>query len=173
VALLGPGIWKEDEDPLDRSRGQRLNQHAGVIHEKPHIGEASLLHLGEQLDDAVLEHFAADQAAAWLSRGLCRQVLARPEAELEPYRLHRCGKKAARLEQTFSRHIEAELRQKRCEEFALRGPQLTAVATAVDDPRVRRIDGGRACVQNAARNSVTRSSRSQEKPPSASGVRPK
>jgi hypothetical protein len=173
MTLLGPGIGEENEDPLHRGFGERLHQDTRIVHEKPHIDETALPHLGQQLRNAVLEDFAADNAAERLASGLRRQMLAAAESKLEPDGFDWRVEQSAGLESSVFREVEAQTGKQRRQELALPGPQLAAAAAAIDDPLAgfARFGGDRP--QNAALSSLTRSSRSQEKPPSASGVRPK
>jgi hypothetical protein len=173
MTLLRPGIGEENEHPLDRGFGERLDQQTRIVHEKPHIDETPPPHLRQQLRNAVLEDLAADETAARLRSGLRSQMLAGTESKLEPDRFDWRVEQSAGLEPSDFRQVEAQIGKQRRQDLALSGPQLAAAAAAIEDPLAGCVRIGGLRPQNAALSSFTRSSRSQEKPPSASGVRPK
>ena len=108
------------------------------------------------------------KAISRMRAGLRGEMLAAAEADLEPERSARVREGRERIAR-----IDAQPRQKRAEQLVLRRPQPLALAAAVERARgVAR--PGRPVRQDSAERSVsTRSVRSHEKPPSASGLRPK
>ena len=101
--------------------------------------------------------------------GLRGEMLAAAEADLEPERSARVRERRERIAR-----IDAQPRQKRAEQLVLRRPQPLALAAAVERARGVALGRGRPVRQDSAERSVsTRSVRSHEKPPSASGLRPK
>ena len=168
VTELRPGIGKEDEDAGQHRLGQRRQEEARIVDEEPDIAELLPLDVGKQLDDAVLEDLAADKALARRRRGLRCQMLAGAEADLEGDRLGRRGERCGRVEMPCFRQRDGEPRQQRRQQVLLSRAKLAAAAAAIKDaPAERRF------AQKAPRSALTRSSCSQEKPPSGSGGRPK
>src|SRR6516162_8711842 len=170
MAELRPRVRKQNEHARERSLVEGGEQQARVVEEEANVGEAALLDFGEQLGDAVLEHLAADEAQPRMRRGLGGQVLAGAEADLEPDPIHWGRKERLGRERARGRQRETQAREQPLPERLLAGPQLAAAAAAIDEALLRRRGFG---AQKARRNSSTRSSRSHEKPPSGSGLRPK
>src|SRR5215469_17319867 len=81
VAPFRPGIRKQDEHAIDRSRRQRRDQQPRVIGKNAYIVEPALLDFREKLDDPVLENLAADETDLVIPFGLLRQMLAAAEAD--------------------------------------------------------------------------------------------
>ena len=69
VALLGPGVGKQDERAGDRGIRQPAQERAGVVGVQADVGELLALDRAQRLDDAVLERLAADQADVRVGRG--------------------------------------------------------------------------------------------------------
>lgn len=174
VPQLRPRIREQDEDPAERRVRQSRQQKPRIVHENADVAEAAAAYLGQKLDDAVLEYLGAQESHLGMRRCLLGKVLAGAEADLEPKLGRRNGEEALRIETALLREIDPQLGQQRREEIALAGPQAPAAAPAVEDAppcvgtRLRRIRQAKA-----ERRLGTRSTRSQEKPPSASGWRPK
>ena len=95
VALLGPGIGKQDERAGDRGVRQPAQQRAGVVGVQADVGELLALDGAQRLDDAVLERLAADQADVRVGARLPQQMLGPAEADLEPH-LRRPAARTAR-----------------------------------------------------------------------------
>jgi hypothetical protein len=168
VAQLRPGIGKEDEDAGQYRLGQRRQEQPRIVYEEPDIADVLPLDVGKQLDDAVLEDLAADKALARRRRGLRRQMLAGAKADLERDRLGRRGEQRGRVEAPLRRQRDGEPRQQRRQQVLLSRAELAAAAAAIKDAPAERL-----FAQKAPRSALTRSSCSQEKPPSGSGGRPK
>jgi len=106
--------------------------------------------------------------------GLRGEMLAGAEADLEPELVGWNRKEPLRMEAAALRELDAQLRQQAREQVALAGTQSPPAASAVEDPapgigaRLRRVPQAKA-----ERSCGIRSRRSQEKPPSDSGCRPK
>ena len=109
------------------------------------------------------------KAISRMRAGLRGEMLAAAEADLEPERSARVREGRERIAR-----IDAQPRQKRADQLVLRRPQPLALAAAVERARGVAPGRGRPVRQDSAERSVsTRSVRSHEKPPSASGLRPK
>ena len=157
---------------------------ARVARAQPDIVEALLVDRRQQLGDAVDERLAADEADIGILARLRDQMLAAAEADLEPdFARRKCEQGLARGER---RDIHFEPRQQLRDEARVMGAQRLAPAAAINSAapvraglggvgfaarRERRQDGSRDYAR--PRNCSARSVFSQEKPPSASGVRPK
>jgi hypothetical protein len=168
VARLGPGIGKQQEDASQARIRQALDEEPGVVGPEPDIVELAPLDLAQKRGDAVAVDLAADERRLRRGLGLPGDMLAGAEADLEPKRGRR-----QRLA-----GIEQQARQQFVDEPALAGTQAPADTPAIEvAPPGGQVAGGRGSAGvaqwKAAVRSSTRSSRSQEKPPSASGLRPK
>jgi len=169
VAPFRPGIRKQDEHAIDRGRQQRRDQQARVVGKDPNVAEAPLLDLREKLDDPVLENLAADEPGCRMPFGLLRQMLAAAEADLQPYRSPRGAEQSAGIEADRRRNSHSKPRQQPIDEGLLPGTKRPAPAAAENEQRGLRAKNR----QKMRRSSSTRSSFSQEKPPSGSACRPK
>jgi hypothetical protein len=170
MAELRPGVGKEDEDARERSCRKRGKNKPRIIDEEPDVAEPLPLDLGEQLDDAILEDLAADDPDTGMRCRLCGEMLAPAEADLEPDLVNRRMKECAGFERAGIGQRDSEPRQQSFQQVLLARAQLAAAPATIEKPLLRALLLG---AQNARRSSSTRSSRSQEKPPSASGGRPK
>jgi hypothetical protein len=166
-----PGIREQDEDAIDCWPRKRCHDQARVIGKDPNIGEPPLLDLGEQLDYPVLEYFAADKPNLRMLLGQLREMLAAAETDLEPNRAAGVTEVGGDVEATRWRMIYRQPWQQFVDEGLLSRTQSPPAAAAEDLRASLRLGAGYA--QKARRNSSTRSSLSHEKPPSASGRRPK
>src|SRR5215472_12903115 len=169
VAPFRPGIGKQNEHAIDRGRRQRRDQQPRVVGKNPDVVEAPLLDLREKLDDPVLENLAADESDLGIPFGLLRQMLAAAEADLQPYRSPRGTEQNAGIETVRRRDSHGKPRQQLGDEGLLPGTKRPAPAAAENE------QGGLRATnrQKMRRSSSTRSSFSQEKPPSGSACRPK
>ena len=109
---------------------------------------------------------------------LPRQMLAGAEADLEPIAALGGAEQRRRVERRGGRQIDRQTRQRLVEQTLLGGAQRPAAPAAVEalvDAALGWSGGrpGAGAQANAARSGVTRSVRSQLKPPSGSGARPK
>lgn len=107
--------------------------------------------------------------------GLASQMLAGAEADLEPDLGGGLREKAGGIKGVLLGEVDLEAGQQAREEITLARAEAAAAAPAIDDPPSLRavVRGALAAQAKAKRNSGTRSRRSQENPPSASGARPK
>ena len=135
------------------------------------IFEPPPLDLGKQLDYPVLEHLAADKPGLRMLLGQLREMLAAAETDFEPNRGSRGTEEGVRIEVTRCREVHRQPRQQFVDEGLLSGTQSPPAAAAEDLMAPFRL--GTRYAQKARRSSSTRSSLSQEKPPSGSGWRPK
>jgi hypothetical protein len=127
--------------------------------------------MAEQAGDAVDEDLGTDQADLGMGGGLGREMLAAAEADLQPQRGGRRIEAAAGIEGgACLGKRQGERRQPLLEQAAAPRPQPAAVAPAIE---VRPLAAGGLAQWSADFSPSTRSSRSQEKPPSASAGRPK
>ena len=103
--------------------------------------------------------------------GQLREMLAAAETDLEPNR-GACGtEQGSDVEVTRCREVYRQPRQQFIDEGLLSRTQSPPAAAAEDLMTPLRLAA--RCAQKARRSSSTRSSLSQEKPPSGSGRRPK
>lgn len=187
VAGLAPGIGEEREGPADRGLGQDGQQLAAVALEDPDVLQVLGLDPGQQAGDAVDEDLGAEEAGVPVARRLPGQVLAGAEADLQPERRGPRLEEAGEVERGGFGQGDRQTWQQALDQGLAAPAQLAAVAPAVELCLVlgRGVLGrgsgsrgfalGRSEAQRlkAERRSSTRSSRSQEKPPSGSGARPK
>ncbi len=137
---------------------------------QPDIGQARALDMPERADDAIEERLRPDQPDIGIGSGLRGKMLARPEADLEPQRTRAVtvGIEQRRRRQRPGGNGDAW--QQRLDERRLPNPQLMPLLPPVQAAKGGRVGRNQA---TAAFSASTRSSFSQLKPPSASGVRPK
>jgi hypothetical protein len=166
-----PGIREEDDDAIDCGRRQRRHDQSRVIGKDPNIAEPTQLDLREQLDYPVLENFAADKPGLRMLLGQLREMLATAETDLEPNRGACVTEEGSDVEATGCRKIYRQPRQRFVDEGLLSGTQSPPATAAEDLMAPLRLGAG--CAQKARRSSSSRSSLSQENPPSGSGRRPK
>jgi hypothetical protein len=139
-----------------------------------------LIDAGQRLGDAVDERFAADEADIAMGPRLGDEMLAAAEADLEPDFPRREREQRGAI--ADRRWIDLEPRQAFFDQRSMIGPQRLAAAAPVEraprrilvDARARLIGVRlRTDQETRPRNELARSVFSQEKPPSASGLRPK
>jgi hypothetical protein len=125
-------------------------------------------------DHAVDERLAADQPDRGVAGRLPGQVLAAAEADLEPVAGARGAEQRCEVERRTRRQVDRQRRQQLVEQPLLGSAQRPAAPPAVE-AFADALSGRpiRFAQANAARSGSTRSVRSQLKPPSASGARPK
>ena len=157
---------------------QRFDQRARVAGANPDVGELLLVDRRQQLGDAVDEGLAADEADVRLFARPGGQMLAAAEADLEPEFAGANGRTGSRPR---ARPVDLEPRQQFGHEPRVIGAQRLALAAPVERPTLDRVGRGvrlrsaPSSRHDQARraNWSARSVFSQEKPPSASGARPK
>jgi hypothetical protein len=133
----------------------------------------------EQAGDAVEKELRADEADPGMPRGLPGEMLAAAEADLEPDiggRSWEQGREIEPLARPGRR--DAQLRQEMGEQPLLAGSKTPAAPPSIElQPLGLFLSGHRHgrldLAQTARSKGSTRSSFSQEKPPSGSGARPK
>ena len=161
-----------DRQPSGRRRDQRRR----VARPQPHVVERVLLDAGERLGDPVEERLATDEPDIAPRPGLRQQMFRPAKADLQPDFVRREREQSAAIADL--RAADLEPRQKLGDQARLMGPQPSAPAAPVERA-ARRIAGRLALLRRAAdqatrpRSWLTRSVFSHEKPPSASGGRPK
>ena len=169
VAPFRPRIGKQNEHSIDRSRRQRCDQQPPVIGKNPNVVEAPRLDLREKLDDPILENLAADEPGCWMAFGLLRQMLAAAETDLKPYWSPRGAEQNVGIEAARRLNSYRKPRQQSRDEGLLPPAKRPSAATAENEQGGLRAKNR----QKMRRSSSTRSSFSQEKPPSGSACRPK
>ena len=174
VARLGPWVGVEKEDTREARVGQAFEDVERVAHMQADVGQPAGLDVPERADDAVEEWLGPDEADAGVRGRLRGEMLARAEADLEPQRtLIILGVAEQRRRVDRSGRGDADRRQQRLDEIGLTGAELVPLTAPIETAE----GGGAGCViggqATAALSLSTRSSFSQLKPPSASGVRPK
>ena len=127
------------------------------------VGEAAVVDQGAQAGQAVDEGLAADQPDLAMRLGLVGEMFAAAETNLKPYRVGLVIEQGRRIE--FRLGGDQQTRQQRIDQRLAARAQPLAVTPAVELTVPYQL--------SAAFRSSTRSRRSQEKPPSASGARPK
>ena len=134
VPRLGPRIGKQDEGARDRALGQPVDQQPGVVAEHADVGEAVALDVAEQLDDAVHERLAADQADVGVAARLPGEVLAAAEADLQPNRAHLAGEQRRRRERGVQRPgVDVDAGQQAVDPLALGRAKAPAAPAPVQD----------------------------------------
>lgn len=161
VAAFGPGIGEEDEHAPEAAVGKPVDHAGRLVGVDAHVAQSLPFRGGGEACGAVEVGIRPDDADVRVAGGLPCEVLARPETDLEPGVVGLGAEDGGGLERPVR---EAECRQYACERVAPAGTEGTA-ATSAAEPVVLQV--------RAAFRSSARSVRSQEKPPSASGRRPK
>ena len=176
VPFLWPGVGKQHESAPDAGVGQGVEQQPRVVVENPDVGEIPLADVGEQAGHPVDVGLAADEADIGMGAGLRRQVLAGAEAHFQPNVGHRSVKNGRQVEPAAAfRRRHPQARQQVPQQFLPALAQPVAAPPAVPAGPV--VAGLRAAAGQLPPKMDLRSStspvRSQEKPPSESGGRPK
>ena len=113
VPPLRPWIGIEQIDARERSRGQPVEQLAGVAEMQSDIAERIVLDGRQRLADGIDETVAADEAAARVGLRLRDQMLGAAEADFEPYLVRLMVEKRAQIGGRGLAEIERELGQQR------------------------------------------------------------
>ena len=171
LSTFWPRIRKQDEHAADRGRWERRDHQSRIIGKDPNIVEPPLLDLSKQLDYPVLEYFAADKPGLRMLLGHLREMLATAETDIEPNRRACVTEEGSDVELTRCRKIYRQPRQQFVDERLLSRAQSPPATATEDLMAPLRLAAWYA--QKARRSSSTRSSLSQENPPSGSGRRPK
>jgi len=100
---LWPRVGEQNEDPIDRSRRQCLDQHAGIVGEKSNVIETQTLYLPQHLYDPICEYLAPDETDLAMTIGLSGEMLTRAKTDLEPNRSSADAKPGAWLHPTRRR----------------------------------------------------------------------
>ncbi len=169
VTLFAPGIGKQDEDPGQASVGKLLQQLPAVFGQEADIRKPGFIDGREETRDPVLEDLAADQADGGMGLRLGGEMLAAAIADLQPDLVTRGVEERGGVKPARFRQGEGQPRQEIVPKRLLAGPQRSSAAPAIERPMIL----WRVGQAKAERSAGTRSSFSQEKPPSASGLRPK
>ena len=127
------------------------------------VGEAGIVDLGEQAGQPIDEGLAADQTDIGPDPRLGREMLAAAETDFEPHRLWGMIEQGDRVE--FRPQRDPQVRQQLLDQGLAARAQLLAVTPPIQYSSLYQL--------SAAVSVSTRSRRSQEKPPSSSGARPK
>ncbi len=183
MSLFRPRIRKQDEYPLQRCRRHPFDESARVIRENPDVVERPAGgrrgDLRQQPGNAVYVRLAADKSDIRVGRRLRRQMFAASETDLKPDRANRPVETVPQIEGQGLR-IERKPRQQAIHKRLTARPQAPAAPPAmqylfplVHHGRTSRDRPAPVPQVNAAVSESARSVRSHEKPPSASGPRPK
>jgi hypothetical protein len=173
MARLAPGIWKQDEDTIDRGLGQGRKQQPRIVAKQADIAETHLIDLTQQPGNAIDKRLAADKADVGVRLRLPGEMFAGAKANFEPqpvrgFRETGVRRKRRRLESTLTIGDQNfDFRQQRIDQRLAIGPKRPP-----KPPTVQRTLG-RTVQLNANFSWSAISVFSQEKPPSASGLRPK
>ena len=131
------------------------------------IGDVIRLDPGRELGNAHLENLGTDDANVGMLRRLPGQMLAAAKADFQPTLAHRLAKQSGKRAWWRPGEIGTQPRQETGVARLLRFTQRMTLSAAIKVPPL-------AVAQlTLARISLARSVRSHEKPPSASGARPK
>src|SRR5579883_1792486 len=178
VPPLGPGVRVKNEEPRYGAIRQRFDQRAGVARPEPDIVEPLLFDRRQRLGDAVDERFGADEADIAMRQGLGDQMLAAAKADFEPDLAGLERKKRRAIKPRRDAHFD--LRQQFTQQRCVMAAQGLAMRPSINDAPLAGLAGGRRIIVVVQRDQAarrlkfsTRSVFSQEKPPSASGLRPK
>jgi len=173
VTGFRPGVGKQHEYTANACVRQGVHQDARVIIVNTHIFQTRLIDMGKQAGDTVDKWLTADKADLRMVGGLGRQVLACTEADFQPD--IRAGRTEPRTQSVLSLQafrVDSKLRQQAVNQSLATEAQLFAVPSAIP----ARVGIFRCADQDAPKadfRSAAMSVRSQEKPPSSSGMRPK
>ncbi len=130
MALLRPGVGKEDENPLERRVRQVPQQLTGIVRAETDVGQAALLDSRQRLDDAVLEYLAADEADIGIGMRLPDEVLAAAKADLQPCTGGGHGEQVGNRRWERLTKGKRHARQHGLEQMLLARTQLAAAAAA-------------------------------------------
>gem|GEM_PF-2017446 len=173
MALFGPRVGEQQKGAPQLGGRQHIQKSAGVSHEQTDIRQGPGLQPGEQAGHAVEIGLTTDKTDVRVPRRLLKQVLPRAKADFQPNVLLPVIQ-AGRIKRRFE--IKREPRQEGFDQRRLMRAQGVA-----PPPAVKTLHRARAVFNasllwrqdTALFKASTRSRFSQEKPPSASGVRPK
>jgi hypothetical protein len=169
MPTLRPWIGIKNRHARQAGVRQAFDQRAGVARPQPDIVERRFLNPGKRLGDPIDERLAADKADIAMGAGLRQQVFAAAKADLEPDFARDEREEAGGARDRARRDVEPG--QKLFDQRGVIGPQRLAAAAPVK--RAPRAFAIVAVQETRPRNWLARSVFSQEKPPSASGLRPK
>ena len=169
MTALRPWIGIKDRHLRQAGVRQAFYQRAGVARPQPDIVEPRLFNSGKRLGDPIDERLAADEADVAMGAGLRQQMFAAAKADLEPDFAGGEREEVGGARDRARRDVEP--RQKLFDQRGVIGPQRLAAAAPVK--RAPRAFAIVAFQETRPRNWLARSVFSQEKPPSASGLRPK
>jgi hypothetical protein len=171
MATFWPRVGKQDKHTVDRNSWQRRNQQPRIAAKDADVFKMPARDLRQQFRYSVFEYFAAYEAGLGILLGLQREMFAPAKPDLQPSRSPEAVEQHSGIERAGCRKIHDKLRQRTRDQGPLSGTKGSTAATAVDKPTPRRLRI--RAFQKARRRSSTKSNLSQEKPPSASGFRPK
>ena len=173
VFFFRPRIGKKGIDPAKRSLGQTGQELPRVIVKNADVGYPFAFDQAQQAGYAVIKRLAADKPDVGTGPGLGRQVFPGAETDLEPDFGNRALESAFEVEGCARGwELQAQPGQQGLDQRLAAGTQFVAAAPAVPAKRFV-TDIGAQVAPKADFRSSTRSMLSHEKPPSASGARPK
>jgi hypothetical protein len=194
MAPFRPRIGIEQIELHNRCGGQPTEKIDRIARIKPDIVMAAGFDQSQDFCHAIDKGLAADETLARMGSGLRNQIFAAAEADFEPDRIDRRRKQLREIRRRRLLESERKPRQQRLHQRSVVRPQRVAL-TAAEEGAVTKTGGvvtrhltikPRSCRQAgvdrtagqvsqvaARRSASTRSVRSQEKPPSGSGARPK
>ena len=162
---LRPGIWEKDKHTLQTCAGQSLQHTPRIVHVDADIGQALGASLRQQLCNTILEGFASDEPRRRVQRGLRNKMLSPAKPHLKGKR-RGPGEQQLGVKRPFRKVV---MRRK----ISNKGPLMTTQRSPFPSAMKDAAPWPRPCQANMLLSCVTRSVRSQEKPPSASAARPK
>jgi hypothetical protein len=179
VTTLRPRIGIENEQAREGRARQRLDERAGVAGPQSDVFELFALDCRKRFRDAIDEGLGADQSDVAIGARLCDEMLAAAEADLDPDLARRKREQRAAFDRGFC--PDFKLRQPALDERRMVTSKRLAMRASIERTPPALRQAGALCTflsvwrnQEAKRlKSSARSIFSQEKPPSASGLRPK
>jgi hypothetical protein len=138
MAPLWPRVGEQNEDPIDRSRRQGLDQHAGIVGEKSNVIEMQTLDLPQHLYDPVFEYLASDKTDFAMTSGLSGEMLTRAKTDLKPNRSSADAKPGARRHPTRRRDGQDDPGQQLAQQRLLAGPKRPPVSATEEQRSPRR-----------------------------------
>ena len=179
MAPFWPGIGVEHENARKECVRSRLDNGLSVAAPQAHVGELLALDPGKRRDDAVEKRLAADNPNIGIGLRLLNEMLACAEPDLQPHFARRRGERTPRRQRLRRNRKQ---RQRFGEQTLLARAKRLAAAASIEPASRRRPVASAdsqssasqwAAGQARARSVSARSVFSHEKPPSASGARPK
>lgn len=174
MPFFRPWIRKQGINPAETGIGQDRKKLPYVIIENADVCKTAVFNQAQYGCNAVDEWLATDKSDIRVSLGLSGKMFAAAEPDFEPKILNRAGKQGLHVHGLIiGRQLQPKARQEIVDQGLAAGTQFVPPPPAVEPRFVLNISVAGQLAPKADFKSSTRSVRSQEKPPSSSGERPK